>query len=403
MNISENYLKKTTHYFLSFVLIIGLLVAIKLPLTAHAAASTELSVSPSTQTISSGSNVTVSILMNPGGASINTIHSIVNFNSSNFSVVSVETPAAFGIFPYKVSSNSVSFTAGTTTPITTSGAVAIITLRATGSGNSAINLSAVCAANDNSDNCSSAYDSVTNRNDLSNVTGANYTVTSGANTSNTSNSPIISNLKISNISSTGATISWLTNVPSTSSINYGATKNLGTSYQNPYMTKEHTVAVGQPNINQGTTYYFTVSSTSANGSSSSSPGQFTSLGYVVTIDVYNSANKPIVGANVSANGKSGTTNSSGAVTLNNVLAGPQTVTIKSGNKTTKHVINIGKVNLNTKSFQPEHFILAAANGRSNSEYIEIAVIVILIASLIYFSISKKMKSKKQNNTEVNKV
>ena len=183
-------------------LVVAVLVALGGAYTllfSHAATpTTHIYISPSSQSVTTGSNVVISVIVDPGGAAINTVQSVLSYSPSNFSFVGITAGPAFtppdgswqGIFTYTTSSGSVQFTASppvqtTTTnpvvPITSVQTVVTITLHATGTGTSAINFASICPAGNFALTCSAAYDNVTNTNDLIGVAtpiiGGSYTVT----------------------------------------------------------------------------------------------------------------------------------------------------------------------------------------------------------------------------------
>ena len=75
--------------------------------------------------------------------------------------------------------------------------------------------------------------------------------------------PVISKLASANLTTTAATISWTTDVPSTSLVNYGTTTSYGLSVLNSNVTKAHTVTL--TGLAPGTRYDFQVVSASPAG------------------------------------------------------------------------------------------------------------------------------------------
>jgi hypothetical protein len=78
--------------------------------------------------------------------------------------------------------------------------------------------------------------------------------------------PIISNVASSNLTPTSATITWTTNVPSNSLVNYGTTTSYGSTAVNSALTTAHTVTL--TGLTPGTGYVYQVVSADAAGSSS---------------------------------------------------------------------------------------------------------------------------------------
>jgi hypothetical protein len=85
----------------------------------------------------------------------------------------------------------------------------------------------------------------------------------------TPTAPVISNIAVSNISTTSATVTWSTDINSNGSVNYGTTIAYGASASDTATsTMSHSVTLN--NLSQGTLYHFDVMS----GSATSSDQQF---------------------------------------------------------------------------------------------------------------------------------
>ncbi len=75
--------------------------------------------------------------------------------------------------------------------------------------------------------------------------------------------PTISNVASSNLTPTAATITWTTDVPSSSVVNYGSTTSYGLSSADPTLTKAHSVTL--TGLAPGARYVFQVVSASTSG------------------------------------------------------------------------------------------------------------------------------------------
>jgi hypothetical protein len=95
--------------------------------------------------------------------------------------------------------------------------------------------------------------------------------------------PQISYLAFWGITSSGVTISWSTDVPSTTGVEYGATSDLGSSTPTQaLLTNSHGVTL--TGLAAGTTYYFQAQSTDANGNIGySAVYSFTTVGTVAPV------------------------------------------------------------------------------------------------------------------------
>jgi hypothetical protein len=408
--------------------------------SVHAASGAALTLSPASQSVTTGSNVTVSIVLNSAGNTINTVQSVFTYSTAHYSLVSITPGSSFTSFPNSPASGSIEFSAASTTPVS-GGAVTVatVTLHATGTGTSALGLASVCAAGDYAQTCSAVYDAATSDNDLSTASGASFTVnavpvtppsnptptptptapssgsgssssksssssssttkstpasTSGSSsttattpaaaaaatptTTTTNPAPIISDISANSSGTTSVTISWQTNLASSSVVEYGLTSGYGLTAQSGSLSTSHQVILNS--LSQGTRYYFAVQSATATGASSTSGAQqVMTVGYAITIRVVDAHGKLIKGAVVTIDGQNRTSNSSGIVSFQNVSAGAQTVVIKAGNKVTKRSITV-TANTVTGTSQLQQFSLSAVRGSTNSAIYVVTLAVIVIAA-----------------------
>jgi hypothetical protein len=428
-----------------------------------ASAASQLYITPASGTTTAGGNITLNIYVNTNGNSINTAQTVVSWSSAHYSYVGISNGSSFGTFPNTPGSSSVSFAAGSTAPVTGNVLVATLTLHATAAGSSQVTLANVCAPSDYSNTCSATYDSATSNNDLASVVGGNYVVaaaqtggsgggssggtpsggggsgstgygsgsgstshssstsSSGAQTTTTPSTtptatatpsnpaPTISDIKVTNVSTNTATVTWTTNIASTSVVNFGLDSTYGLTASDTNLVTNHSVDLGSTYLSQGNTYYFTVTSATSTGvSATSDQSQFSTTGFNVTIVVNDKAGQPIKGAIVIINGVSETTNSQGVATFTNVKSGLQTVSIKSGTKLTAEKITVGQFTSKTGGYQPQKFTVTATTGAAYTVYYLTAGVLILIALLVilgshnprvYETFDKLFKKKNEFATE----
>jgi|SRR5665213_51546 len=137
-----------------------------------------LKLSPTDQSVASGNDVTVDVMVNTASYSINTVQSVFTYSPTHFSLVSIRPGSAFGIFSKFEARGSIEFVSGNNSPVAGTRVAAVITLKATGTGNSYLKLPALCPPDDYAISCSAAYDATTGNNDLSHVFGSTeYIVT----------------------------------------------------------------------------------------------------------------------------------------------------------------------------------------------------------------------------------
>ncbi len=400
-----------------------------IPSMSHAAPTAQLYISPSSQAVTTGSNLVFSVVINTGGSSVNTVQTVVNYPSANYSLVGIAPGSSFSSFPNSTSPGTIQFSAATTGSVSGTQTVATVTLRANSTGNTSVSLANVCGAGDFSTNCSAAYDSATSENDLGSKADAAFSVSapvtqnpgtppSGGSSGGTGSAsskpsstggsakpstsapgaaatatgsasasanpgPTISNLSITDIKDTSAVVSWQTDVPATSQVLFGLTDSLGLVAKSDGLVTNHQVVLGPEDLAKGNKYNLKVVSAAANGQSTSSElTQFSTLGFTVKINVVNSSNKAAAGAVVTLAGVTKTADKNGVVTFDNILAGDQKVAIKGSSKT--YTITVGSYLPGTKTYQPQVFTLRT--GTPILRWIIIgAVVIVAVVVMLYLA------------------
>jgi len=99
--------------------------------------------------------------------------------------------------------------------------------------------------------------------------------------------PGISNVSVTDITTTTATITWTTNTTSDSRVNYGTTTTLGNTASDSAKVTNHNIVLA--GLNSNTVYYFEVESTDSSGTATDNNGgayySFATLvGYSITLD-----------------------------------------------------------------------------------------------------------------------
>jgi hypothetical protein len=104
----------------------------------------------------------------------------------------------------------------------------------------------------------------------------------------TASAPVISNVTATSITSTGATITWTTDVASTSQVNYGLTAGYGSSTPvNSTMVTSHSVTLGS--LTPNTLYHYQASSTANSVTGVSADSTFTTAANNATVLVGSAA------------------------------------------------------------------------------------------------------------------
>ena len=163
------------------VALVALLAAIPLMTIDRAGAATtaQFSLTPSSQTVTTGDTITLDLNLNTGGNSVLAWKANLTYSTSAFSSVTVapNSSAHFTLNPSSdVSSGGVIRLARyATTASSSNSTLATITLKSSGVGSTAVNFAHICSSTADSTPCSAVTDS-TGANLLANITGGNYTV-----------------------------------------------------------------------------------------------------------------------------------------------------------------------------------------------------------------------------------
>jgi hypothetical protein len=172
--------------------------------------------------------------------------------------------------------------------------------------------------------------------------------------------PIISNVTVQNVTTSTATIAWTTSKPTTSEVDYGLTTSYGLNAKDNNLVIGHSIVVSSPMLVPGTTYHFVArSSDTAGNTVVGQDSIFTTNGLSIAVRVISQqSGQPIADAQVSWNGTSATTNSSGRATITGLPTGEATFVVKYGGMTTTSLTTI----LSQAGTQSTSIELASAAG-----------------------------------------
>jgi chitodextrinase len=109
------------------------------------------------------------------------------------------------------------------------------------------------------------------------ATGSDLTVTTDQSTQVDTTPPVISNVSIRSVSSTNATVTWTTNEPATSRVDYGLSSSFGNQLFDSTLSTTHSITI--EGLTRKTTYSLRVASGDSSGNTSTSQSQtFTTTG-----------------------------------------------------------------------------------------------------------------------------
>jgi hypothetical protein len=163
--------------------------------------------------------------------------------------------------------------------------------------------------------------------------------------------PIITDLKVTNLTPYGATIVWETDEPADSAVDFGLDVNYGLSTSVSEKVTDHEVVLNSTFLKPLNEVHYQVKSADAAGNTAISPDQmFTLPGVPVTVIVHGDSGKLQAGVLVTVDGKTATTDDHGSATVYTSL-GSKTIVSSYNGITTQKPITVTKTGRHPKTFE----------------------------------------------------
>jgi hypothetical protein len=348
------------------------------------AASASMYLSPSSGTVAIGSTISLAVYEDSGTQDVNAARANLTYNASVLDFVSVTSSPAFSIDASTSGGNgTVNIERGALPAVTGNQLIATITFSGKAGGSAAVNFTG-------SSSVLAASGAQANQNILTGTTGGSYTVpsppppptpppapapsrtpspksspapspspsshpsptpsptpnpsshpTPSPSSSKDSTPPSISNITVSDIGTNSAIVSWSTNEPATSQVDYGVTTTYELTTGNGLYVTSHKLALNYKLPYPDTQFHYKIKSVDAGGNIATTDDQvYTTIAgsSILAIKVIDQKNKPVVGAAVTIGRVIGKTDKDGKVTLSGLGAGKSVAIINaSGHKTTKNI------------------------------------------------------------------
>lgn len=311
------------------IITFSLLLAVCLPALPVQAASASISLEGNKSIITNGGLLVVAVYMNGGGTPIQAVQADLSFPANKLQYIGFSsTGSAFEVGANISRSNGfVSIPRGTTSPVTGSALVGTVTFKAlVGSGNATISVAASSTL-------------VSDGNAVPYVAGAesvNFGTTAADAPAAPAppkdvRAPVISAIKVKDVTPFGAVITWTTDEVSNSAVEYGVDTSYGLSASAAPGVTEHAIALNSPFLAPKTLIHYRVKSTDGAGNPTVSADQVLQLpGVPVTIVVRGADGKPQAGVTVTLDDQTGVTDSRGQVVLRSGLGNKRIVTTYQG-------------------------------------------------------------------------
>ena len=323
---------------LSKLLIISLLATAFLVAEApEAQAAGSIYLSPASGAIAQGSAFNVSVRVNTGGASVDTVQANLSYPTDKLDFLGIGySGSAFGIQAEgSGGGGSIKIGRGNLSAVSGDLLVGTITFQAkTSSGTGTISFTSGTEA----DKAGKVIVSATG--------SATFSFTKPAPPPKPKpkdkTAPKISNIETTNITRSSTTIEWTTNENADSVVEWGPTNEYGLTVSSTKLVKNHSLKLDKRFLEAGEEYHYRVKSKDKSGNKATSEDQtFTIPGIKIQIRVTDESGNTVEGAKVSLDtiGES-TTDKDGVVEFENATKGDLIVIIKYEGNTSSTVISV---------------------------------------------------------------
>lgn len=299
-------------------------------LAPEATAST-LYLSPGSINIPQGSTVSVSVGINTAGESVNGVSAYLSYPADKLEVAWISYGSRFDIAAEGVyGGGSIRISRGSISGVVGSVNIATVGFKGKQQGTATVAFVGGSAAPRSSDSSDSL--------NLGSSAGGTYTITAPQPITPTptgqqmATTLRISKLKVSDISTSSATITWETNEKSDSTVEYGLSPDkYFLTFYDKTLTATHTAKLEGHALTPGASFHFRVKSKDQNSNEAVSSNQtFQLKGYDVKIKITDKANNPVANTDVYlyTEPQQSRTDANGEVHFANVTLGKHLVLVK---------------------------------------------------------------------------
>lgn len=425
-------------------------VAGLLLLRSFAAGSAALYVSPSSATVDVNSNFTVNVMVNTNGSSVSAVDVKVTYDTAKLQLVSKDySSSAFTdyVSSPSTSAGTVQFLHAQFSPLNGDLLIGRITFKAiAGSGSTSLSFTGDSEAAFEGSSIvgsrtgatinlntpastpppSSGGGSTQQTNNTGSSSGSNSSNSSGSSTTTNSGSsntttgsepttsaspenpegPSITNLETIEVGFKKAIIKFNTSKPATATVEYGESQDLGSVAESKEAKQEHSVSLTNSLLKPGTTHYYKVTVSDADGNKATSDVlKFTTRGYYLIIKLSQPDGKPLakVPVQLFSEPREGTTDDIGQVEFDNVAFGEHTIKYNHNGKDYEQKLEVSDVlslanvdvaddtEVNPQVYQV--FAVKSTSFSSKTGYLT-TIAIVLIIGMIGFGVTLFIKNRK---------
>lgn len=307
-------------------------------ITPGVVSASNLYLSPASGTVGLGGTISVRINLNTGGEGVNGVTAVLAYPADQLEVAGISYSNTFGIAAEGSSGGgAIRISRGNINPVSGNVNLATISFKGKAPGSATVSFvggSAVPRASDSSDSYTGGSGGTYNVSSAPTASSVPKATGAGAITTQTATALKISNLKVENISTNSAIISWKTDQKSDSFIEYGLDKGkyfLNSSNSN--LVTEHSLKLEGPLFTPGSKFYFRVISKNADENAAlSEEMELQFKGYTLKLKITDDLGNPLINTEVwiYSEPRKARTNEQGEVTFKDLPAGKHLVVVKQG-------------------------------------------------------------------------
>ena len=377
-------------------------------ITPSVVSASSLYLSPASGTVGLGGTISVRVNLNTGGEGVNGVTAVLAYPVDKLEVAGISYSGTFAIAAEgSYGGGGIRISRGNINPVSGNVNIATIIFRGKAPGSATASFvggSAVPRASDSSDSYTGG-------------SGGTYTVSStpaapspapkatgaGAVTTQTAAVLKISGLKVENISTNSAIISWKTDQKSDSFIEYGLDKGkyfLNASNSN--LVTEHSLKSEGPLFTPGSKFYFRVISKNADENAAfSEEMELQFKGYTLKLKIIDDLGNPLINTEVwiYSEPKKARTNEQGEVTFEDLPAGKHLVVVKQGEfeKTAEVIVDPAQAAKTPQNAEIKVARASITQAKPTLVYLIIgALIVVTVGVWVY--IFKRWKRRSNSTT-----
>jgi hypothetical protein len=192
----------------------------------------------------------------------------------------------------------------------------------------------------------------------------------------------LTKITVSDITTSSGTVRWHTDVPASSSVDYGGTSTYGLTAGADGLVTDHAVPLAAVFSGKTQVHFKVVSVSADNKAGASSDQAFTTKGYAVDIVVKDKKGQPIVGAKVHVGGgKTVETDGRGVAAVEDTAGGNQKVYV---NDSAPQIITVKEVTGKSGAAH-QQFSLVAARTNASGPMALLALLFIVLAAVLYWA------------------